>query len=183
MSDRYLANNAADRALGEKWEGNFCHLAAWYGKAFHAVQLDRQRAARWQKGNRPALLPDVTIFTSPGEHHEVKHKNPSRRRAYGYETYRLKSLLLFHQETRQPVFYSIHDWELAGARTSDAPMPNVLQDWRVIDVCQLEAFIRSAHLEEERMGTWINAAASTCFGYYWPTSLWIPLDEVWGLPY
>jgi hypothetical protein len=184
MSERYLTNNAADREQGKLWERQFCRMAAWFQKAFHAFQIDRDTAARWQKGERGVLLPDIMILTTPGEYHEVKHKNPTSKwrveRRYGWEAYRLHALTGFQRETQQTVFYTIHDWEAAGARTSDAPMPNRLQDWRIANIQDLE--VAAQELRPQPITTWLNAQVATCPGYYWSTSLWLPLDLYWGLP-
>jgi hypothetical protein len=186
MSDRFLRDNAADRALGKVWEQRFCELAAWYGKALYAYQIDRGTASRWQKGSRWALTPDVQIFTGGGESHEVKHKRPtdrrtSRERRYGWEAYRLAALVNFQRETQQAVFYTIHDWEAAGAHTATDPMPNVLQDWRLVTIEDLNAYC-AARLTAEPIETWLGGEAKRCPGYYWPVSLWQRLDLVWGLP-
>ena len=186
MSDRYLRDNGDDRRMGELWESEFARLAAWYGKAFTLVQADRQKAARWSNGGRPALLPDVLIFSDPGEHHEVKHKNPTQRRvgvrSYGWEDYRLDALMQFQSRMpQQPVYYTIHDWEAAGVKASDAPMPNVLQDWRFVAVQHLHT-VAVERLTAEPIKTWVNGKASWCLGYYWPITMWQPLDQLWGLP-
>lgn len=188
---RHLSDNAADRQLGELWEQQFCRMAEWYGKSFLPQQIGRRGAAMWQKGDRkrstPALLPDLTIFTWPGEHHEIKHKaptkdRPSRARSYGYERYRLRPLVDFRLETQQPVFCTVHDWDAAGAHRSDEPMPNVLQDWRIVDVMALDAYITEQRLSTEWLGTWVDGQAQQREGYYWPISLWVSLDLWWGLP-
>jgi hypothetical protein len=186
MSDRFLRDNAADRALGKVWEQRFCALAAWYGKALYAYQIDRGTASRWQKGSRWALTPDVQIFTGGGESHEVKHKQPtidwtSREPRYGWEAYRLAALVNFQQETRQSVFYTIHNWKAAGAHTATESMPNVVQDWYLVTIEDLNAY-RWAHLTAEPIDTWIAGVATRAQGYYWPASLWQRLDLVWGLP-
>lgn len=189
---RHLSDNAADRELGATWERHFCRMAEWYGKSFLPQQIGRTGAATWRKGNRtqsqPALLPDITIFSWPGEHHEIKHKAPSKYRrregmgSYGYERYRLRPLVDFRLETQQPVFCTVHDWEAAGAHRSNESMPNVLQDWRVVDVMTLDTYITEQRLSPDWLGTWVNGQAQQREGYYWPVSLWVSLDLWWGLP-
>jgi len=186
MSERYLSDNSADRRLGELWEERFCAFADWYGKSWHAYQKDRGTAACWEKTGRKQLTPDIQIFCAGGESHEVKHKNPTQARGscarrYGLEKYRLQHLTAFQRESQQAVFYTIHDWEAAGARTSDASMPNVLQDWRIAHVIELAADCRQRRPDD--MWSWCRGEATKVPGYYWATSLWVPLDVYWGLPY
>jgi hypothetical protein len=180
-----MRDNTADRKLGETWEKNFGRAAEWYNKAFFPYQRDRTGAARWQSGKRFALTPDVVIFTAGGEHHEVKHKNPSRPRkgepCYGLEVYRLKALVELQRETKQPVFYTIHDWGAAGAKTSTAPMANLVQDWRLVAVDKLWTYALE-RLRAEGVKTWLNGTFKECPAYYWPTGLWTRLDLYWGLP-
>jgi len=177
-------DNAADRAIGEVWERHFCRLAAWYGKTFLAVQINRRGAAR-TGGRIEATLPDVQIFTDGGEWHEVKHKNPtsprrSRDRQYGWESYRLKAAHKFHLESRHTVQYTIHDWEAAGKKAAAAVMPNLLQDWRTVDI---QLLVAKAHeLRPELVDTWLNGKRAQCPAYYWPITLWERLDLYWGLP-
>jgi hypothetical protein len=184
---RHLHSNPDDRELGKLWEQQFCRLAAWYGKAFVPQQIGRDTAARWYTGSNAALLPDITIFSAPGEHHEIKHKNPTpdyrpRLRSYGYEAYRLRPLLIFRRVTQQPVLYTVHDWELAGVKHSDVPMPNIVHHWRTVDVLTLEAYLKDHHIPPERVDTWLNGEKAKCLGYYWPVNIWIALDAWWGLP-
>lgn len=183
-SKTHCVNNGEDRRLGERWERNFCLLAADAGKGFTPLQIGRPAAANWYK--RPAkqtwhssLLPDVAVWTAPGEHHEIKHKNPTRGHYYGLEKYRLDALVDFRLETQQPVMYTIHDWELAGARSSRDPMPNRLEHWRTIDVLALEAYISAHVLFPVMMDTWVNGRVEKRLGYYWPVTLWQTLETWW----
>jgi len=185
-------NNNDDRELGKLWEKNFCDLANWYGKAFFAIQIGRTGAATWSQGNRAQLLPDITIYQSPCEHHEIKHKNPTapsrfRERRYGYEAYRVYHLVKFHKTCEQPVFYTVHDWELTlsqiptvGVRSSGIWMPNALQHWRTVDFTVLLATMQQT--TPEHFDTYVNGEMTKRPGFYWPITLWQGLDEVWGLP-
>lgn len=180
-----MRDNTTDRETGKKWEKGFREINAWYGKPCFLYQEDRTTAARWQHGHHFGLMPDLQIFNVGPEAHELKHKSASRPRkgepCYGLEAYRLKHLVEFQRAIKQPVFYTIHDWRVAGARTATEWMPNVLQDWRVARIDDLHAYVTS-HPIQEQMKSWVNGAFANCQGYYWPESLWTRLDLHWGLP-
>lgn len=175
-------NNTSDRDLGKKWECHFCDLAVQYNKSFSPQQIGRDEAARWYaptaNGLNPRLLPDVTVWTAPGEHHELKHKNPASG-CYGLERYRLDALVAFRHETDQPVLYTIHDWELAGAVNSRAPMLNRIEHWRTVDVLVLHDYVNAEHLDERHFPTYVNGQMQLRPGYFWPTELWQPLEWWW----
>lgn len=132
------------RLVGKQWERNFCKLAGRYGKEFtpHQLPLANQAACSyWQDtgGWHVQLLPDVAIWSGPGEHHEIKHKNRMTNGCYGYEEYRLRELVRFADTTGQRVYMTIHDWERAGASSATAEMPNRIEDWVYADVADLAA--------------------------------------------
>lgn len=138
----HCADNKRDRATGAYWERQFCRLATRYGRFLTPHQIGRpgQSASAYglDSGHwRTLLLPDITVWSAPGEHHEIKHKNKNRHGNYGLETYRLDALMEFAQVTGQPVYYTIHDWELAGARSSVEQVPNDIAHWFCADVTQL----------------------------------------------
>lgn len=176
---KHCADNLGDRQTGAKWERNFGILAAQQGKCFTPHQIGRESAAAaYAKTNgkwNHYLLPDVTIWSSPGEHHEIKHKNAHVDGTYGLERYRLDALISFQKETKQTVLYTIHDWELAGASNSREEMRNEIDDWLT---CSIE--VLSARIQNERScRTYVNGQSRflpTCF---WPTSLWWPLNFWW----
>ncbi|MGH3494766.1 MAG: hypothetical protein ACRDQ1_16235 [Sciscionella sp.] len=179
----HAVDNKTDRDIGEQWEGHFCRLAAEYGKVLFPNQISRpgksaaafgkRRDGTWEK----YTLPDVTIFSAPGEHHEIKHKNRTRDGAYGWEQYRLSAAVRWANTTGQRVYYTIHDWELAGASSSsDEVMRNHIDDWvyaDVEDLCLDRTYTR------------------ICKSYYnsgtreFPTDFWAageyfrPLKELW----
>ena len=175
-------DNLRDRELGKTWESRFCALAARHGKSFTPQQIGRDASATWytptSNGVNPVLLPDITIWTAPGEHHEIKHKNPASG-CYGLECYRLDALVAFRRETGQPVLYTIHDWELAGAPNSRAPMVNNLDHWRTVDVIVLADYVTAEHLEKRSFPTWVNGRMTFKSGYFWPVELWAPLEWWW----
>jgi hypothetical protein len=169
--------------LGQHWEREFCRLAARFRKAFTPHQIGLADAASWyrQEGDqwRQALLPDVTIWTCPGEHHEIKHKRPTETGHFGLEKYRLDALLSFQAEVKQRVLYTIHNWALAGAVESGAAMANRLEHWQTVDVLTLDQYIAEHALPTVPMKTYVKAKPTVRPGYYWPASLWIPLARWW----
>ena len=176
----HLVDNRRDRSLGAVWERRFCTLALEWGRALSPQQLSQKEgAARWYRRENghisPYLLPDVTIWSAPGEHHEIKHKDATRFGCYGLEAYRLEALAEFASETQQDVLYTIHDWRLAGAKRSDEEMPNLIDHWRTVLVTDLTAKCSGARV----MPTWLNGSPTEVLGYYWPTEMWRPLDEWW----
>jgi hypothetical protein len=170
------------------WEANFCKLAAQHHRSFSPHQFClRDKAANWYRPEKgqiyPLLLPDTTIWTAPGEHHEIKHKEPTKNwPCYGLEKYRLDALLAFAEETRQSVLYTIHDWRRAGASTSSEPMRNCIDDWLTCDVLVLADYIRAEHLTTNPFPTWYGGVPTTKPGYFWPTTLWRPLHWWWTYP-
>jgi hypothetical protein len=176
-------DNARDRQLGKYWECRFCDLAAQHGKSFTPQQIGRAGSATWftptGKGVNPLLLPDITVWTAPGEHHETKHKKATSSGCYGLECYRLDALVAFRLETGQPVLYTIHDWELAGARDGCAPMTNDIAHWRTVDVTVLADYVTAEYLETRPFPTWVNGQRQLRPGYFWPVSLWHPLQWWW----
>lgn len=176
-------NNQADRELGQEWERNFCRIAFAHGRSLTPQQIGRGEAAVWYRPSgyesHQLLLPDISIWTAPGEHHEIKHKNPTVHNTYGLEAYRFEALVTFAQETQQPVLYTVHDWQLAGAKNSRESMPNRLADWRIANVLVLKASVDSGQALQARMGTWLRGQWKQVPGFYWPASLWIPLEGWW----
>jgi hypothetical protein len=181
---RHLCDNGADRLLGQRWERGFCVLAARAGRTMTAHQLGRDgMAASWAARDggswRVALLPDVTLWTAPGEHHEIKHKDATRDGRYGLEAYRLEALVRFRLETSQHVFLTIHDWRLAGAAHPAAPMPNAIEHWRIVEVLELVGYVERRRLAPRAMPTYVAGRPAVRPGYYWPTALWRPLAWWW----
>lgn len=176
-------DNASDRELGKKWERHFCELATSYKKSFTPHQIGRDVAATWYaptaNGINPLLLPDATVWTAPGEHHEIKHKEPTRSGCYGLEQYRLKALWDFRRETEQRVFYTIHDWRLAGVSDSHDPMPNLIEHWRTVDIEILVDYVRTKQTSKCSWNTYVNAQWEIRPGYFWPVALWQPLECLW----
>lgn len=172
----HCKDNVADRKLGEGWERQFCLLAAAVGKSFTPMQIGRDGSAmafskngRWNK----YTLPDVTVWTAPGEHHEIKHKNPTKNGMFGLEVYRFNALLWFAKETQQDVMYTIHNHDLAGGREIEV---NKLDHWITANILALNdswAYTANGY-------SYINGERKETQIYYWPTNLWQPLAAYWS---
>jgi hypothetical protein len=175
----HCANNGADRATGAYWEREFAKMAAEHGKVFSFLQIGRKESAQFYakpNGNwRHYTLPDVTIWTSPGEHHEIKHKNPVPGwGTFGLEVYRFNALIEFAETTGQDVMYTIHNHDLAGG-------PDVKQNdvshWVTVDVTKLQ----DKWVTEKNGYSYVNGIKKEVPIYYWPQDLWIPLAAYWVL--
>jgi hypothetical protein len=185
MNGAHCGNLAGDRRLGEFWEKRFGQLALRYGKSVTAHQIGRQGSAMawyFQDGERRTLiLPDVTVWSFPGQHHEIKHKNPTKKGWFGLEKYRFDSMRFFQNETMQPVFYTIHNHDRSGGRDG---MENHLDHWVSASVSILDG--SWTHVEDgEDHPSPLNT--SYCNGkkihttmYYWQSSLFIPLKLILG---
>lgn len=175
---------ARDRSVGQLWEEEkFPELIGQYRPGwFTRNQRRRDGAAvaeRIDAGElRRMLLPDVVIWSAPTEHHEIKHKNATSQGMYGLEVYRFRALVEFAAETRQPVLYTIHDWELAGASSATEPMPNVLAHWLTIPTQLLEWRLPKPRTSP----SWVNGEKRMVPTFYWPTDLWEPLADWWEVP-
>lgn len=180
----HCSDLTGDRALGARWEREFCKLAALHGKMFTAHQIGRYRSAvaySYSKGNgyHPLTLPDITLWTAPGEHHEIKHKNPTKSDCFGLEDYRLRALKWFSDETSQTVFYTIHNWDLAGERNGAL---NRIDDWVTITVGELSQATLDGRAQKARYPSWVAGNKKVVDGWFWPTALWRPLVSIWPGP-
>lgn len=172
-------DNAKDRRVGAYWERQFCKMAAVRGRSFSPLQLNHSGAAaayqrtgaKWNK----YTLPDVTVWTYPGEHHEIKHKDPTKWGTFGLEVYRYEALKWFATETRQDVMYTIHNHALAGGR--DVRQNNIAH-WQTVNVLELDG-----RWTCRRPGySWVSGEKELVDIYYWSTTLWTPLAEYWQPP-
>lgn len=176
----HCSDNKADRSIGAIWERHFCELAARHGLMFSPLQLAKQGAAvaYWRKEKRwhSLTLPDVTIWTAPGQHHEIKHKEPTKYGQFGLEVYRFDALLSFAETTGQKVYYTIHNHALAGGREVTV---NRLEHWITAEVRALDhKWARKA----ENGVSWVNGIRRDNVPiYYWPAELWKPLASLWTL--
>jgi len=176
-------NNAADRQTGAYWEREFCKMAGRYGYMFtpHQLALKTKSAVAYERGPdgwNPLTLPDITIWSTPGEHHEIKHKNRSRDGMYGLERYRLDALVRFANATGQKVYYTIHDWELAGAKNSQERVPNDIRHWFVGDI----AVLSRGCTKTAKDWTYYDGGMRRMEVWYWTASpRWFkPLGEIWA---
>ena len=142
------------------------------------MQIGREMSAQafsrdGEEWNR-FTLPDVAVWTNPGEHHEIKHKNPTRNGMFGLEVYRFKALLWFANETKQTVLYTIHNWELAGGKLIESLDIN---EWMTVDVLELDkrwSYTNSKH------PSWINGRrVENVPQHFWSQDLWTPLMDYW----
>lgn len=176
----HCQNLTGDRNLGAYWERQFCLQAAQYKKIFTPMQLGKKdsvmafslKGAQWQR----YTLPDVTIWTAPGEHHEIKHKSPFNDRnfgpSFGLEVYRFNALLWFTQETGQNVLYTIHDHSKSGGRDA---LINDIRHWLTAGVMELN---KRWHTQRQTK-SWVNGQEKYVDTYYWAVGLWQPLENYW----
>lgn len=171
-----------DRNLGKHWERQFCFMAGERGKAFTPMQLDRSKSIVAHSKKTGAwnnyTLPDVTVWTAPGEHHEIKHKSPmndwTHGPSFGLEVYRFNALLWFAEETGQQVMYTIHNHDLAGGRDIQE---NNIDHWQTANI----KFINNQWHTCRPGQSWVDGKKKTVPIYYWATNLWLPLDIFWKL--
>lgn len=179
-SSNHCKDLKGDRATGQYWERQFCIMAGSFDKSFTPMQLGKDRSiTAFQRDRRTwkiFTLPDVTIWTAPGEHHEIKHKNPFDDRvygpSYGLEVYRFMALLWFANETGQDVFYTIHNHDKAGGKFNKS---NSVAHWETANILDLE----SRHHTCRPTSSWVNGERKTVDTYYWSVGLWIPLSQLW----
>ena len=173
----HCADNGRDRDIGAKWERNFCKLAAKHGLMFTPMQIGRTSSAvaYTSPHYRTLTLPDITIWSYPGQHHEIKHKAPTPKGWFGLEVYRFNALMEFARETRQNVLYTIHNHQLAGGRDVDT---NDIQHWLTANVLELE----EEQLFTQQNGTsWVSGKKQTGIPiHYWAIEKWIPLLDYWA---
>jgi hypothetical protein len=155
-------------------------MAGKHGLCFSPLQIGRPTSAQGYTipaggaGWKPFTLPDVTIWTAPGQHHEIKHKAPTREACFGLEVYRFRALLDFAAETQQAVFYTIHNHELNGGRENKR---NVMAHWltaNIADLVDTQRYVRNG-------SSWVNGAKRDDVPIlYWDTTLWSPLQDLWA---
>lgn len=175
MNGTHFGNVQSDRKLGETWEKNFGQLALRHGLTVTAHQIGRkQSASAWYFENgqkRHVILPDVVVWSFPGQHHEIKHKNPTRRGEFGLEVYRFDSLRWFQSVTKQPVFYTIHNHDRSGGRDGKE---NLLEHWVTASVSILDR----TWTREAEGNSYCNGKTIQTKSLYWETDLFVPLTCV-----
>ena len=179
MSTIQCKNLQADRGLGEYWEREFCKLAAQQGFSITPMQIGRTKSAQAYRQEGSAwhhlTLPDITVWTCPGQHHEIKHKNPTQHGAFGLEKYRLDALLWFANETKQDVLYTIHNHDLSGGRDKKE---NNIEHWLTAKITDLDGKHNFACM----FTSYVNGEKRKVPGFYWDMKLWQPLSEYWRIP-
>lgn len=155
-------------------------MAAKSGKCFTPHQWHKTESAmafcrtgrKWNK----YTLPDITIWSAPGEHHEIKHKNATRAATYGLEVYRFEALLDFAIITQQKVFYTIHDHDLAGGKDVKK---NDMGHWVV---AQIGASMSYGNSHEKTGFSWVNGIKKEVPILYWSKELFSKLYFLWAEP-
>jgi hypothetical protein len=169
----HCSDNEGDRRLGAYWEEKFCIMAKALGHVYTPHQLGLGRiAACAHTATGRIVLPDITIWSGPGQHHEVKHKNPARTRCFGLEAYRFNSLLAFANITAEPVYYTIHNWELAGGRDVRT---NRIDHWVTCDTDTLYSNRGAAGWGD----SWVGGEKRKVQILYWPVAYFRPLLTLW----
>lgn len=172
MQVRHAGQNAIDREIGEAWEARFQQMATGLGMDCHRPEPPEP----WWPHR--GLLPDrIVRHDGLREWHELKHKRPTRNGEYGLEGYRFAAYLRLARHTEDPVLYTVHDWQLSGAKSRDEEVPNDIEDWLTIDVLELEGHESRA----EKGPTYYGGGAAETTVYYWPADMWEPLAWRWGL--
>ena len=170
MSDIHCKDLAGDRRLGAFWERQFCLMMASRGKMFTPLQIGRTESAQayYAVGRKwhHLTLPDVTVWTAPGEHHEIKHKTTTRANTFGLERYRLDALLAFAEHTQQAVFYTIHDHHGEKHDTT-----NRRADWITANVMDL----RDARPRCSIGQSWVAGRPTSVPILYWSRDVFLPL--------
>lgn len=177
MGTNHCRDIYADRKIGELWERQFCRLAAGFGKSFTPMQIGREQSAqsyiRDGRKWKSYILPDVTVWTYPGEHHEIKHKNPTQNQMFGLEVYRFNALLWFAAETSQDVLYTIHDWSLTSRENTALDIAH----WKTVTILDLDQ--RWIYTNDHHP-SWINGKrVDGVLQHFWPIDLWSPLFDYW----
>lgn len=174
---QHCSDNKADRDIGEYWERQFCTMAAGYGLMFTPLQWNKTSSAvaaqRTPHGWHVLTLPDIAIWTAPGQHHEIKHKSPTANGNYGLEVYRFNALLDFAAESGQAVMYTIHSHDLSGGREVRR---NDIAHWLTVNVFDLVEK-QSATYDGP---SWVNGIRKIVPIHYWHRSLWMSLADYWG---
>ena len=119
-------------------------------------------------------LPDFTVWTAPGQHHEVKHKSPTKYGQYGLEVYRFNALVWFAKTTGQKVYYTIHNHALNGGKAERA---NHLDHWFAADVNALVGKVKGTFNGQ----SWVGGEIRVVPIHYWDTKEWTPLRTVWNI--
>lgn len=158
-----------DRELGSYWEQEFVNMAIQAGKMVTPLQLNHTKSIIAYKNINVYTLPDIVLWTFPGEYHEVKHKSPTKYGSFGLEKYRFDALLSFANETHQKVMYTIHDHSLNGGRDNKL---NTLAHWFTANVVDLN----NKWVKLSYGSSWVNGIKrDDILICYWKKEMWHPL--------
>jgi hypothetical protein len=178
-----MRDNARDRATGDYWERQFCIMAAERGMAVIGHQMGRSGSASFYEKDQGGKwfhygLPDVTILSNPGQHHEIKQKNRTQDHMYGYEYYRLEYLIRLAHITGQPVYYTIHDWEDARGKDAHDRVPNDIRHWWTANALDLARGCSKRIKEDDSYVD--REKREDVEMWYWKRSVFFqPLAELW----
>lgn len=135
--------NAADRALGNRWEKEFISIAALFG--FEGWQVSDLRGSTMQWQGRRYISPDVWLLRRGDKQYacEVKHKAPTKHNSIGLEEYRADSLMelqryFVNEHGNVTPLYVIHDWSQNGDRHNER---NIIHHWRAQTMDELQKHI------------------------------------------
>lgn len=172
---KHCENIDRDRKLGSFWASQFIIMARQHGNSQINAQEKRSSAAiAHDPDGRPMVLPDITLFKNGYiEHHEIKHKIPTKYHSYGLEVYRFNSLLWYAQQTGENVMYTIHDYRASGRNNRE----NNIDDWVTANIRNLYETWR----HQSYGFSWVNNRKIKVPIYYWAISLWSPLKEYWSI--
>jgi len=175
----HCTNLKEDRDLGEFWEKMFCKLAKENQLSFTPMQIGRESSAvAAAPDGKYYTLPDITIWSAPGEHHEIKHKQPNRYGRYGLERYRFDALVWFWRETGQEVLYTIHDWRTAGGKWLTE---NNIDHWVTATIERLYEVVARGEMLEFPGDSYVNGEVKRVPICYWKTENWLPLERRWWI--
>ena len=180
-------NLSADRKIGDYWERQFCKLAASQGRSFTPHQIGRPTSAQaaFSDGGKyhTATLPDITLWTRPGEHHEIKHKDQTKDGKFGLERYRVDALRWFAEETGQSVYYTIHCYDFVQLPTRKERKhcrENNASHWITASIMDLLMLEYETIASGPRAVSWVAGErkenVEIC---YWPSSGFFLLTDVW----
>lgn len=170
---KHCVDNAKDRSVGHYWEEQFCEIALKFDKCFTPNQWNKTKAAMAYSRLNKYTLPDIVIWSCPGQHHEIKHKEPTRDGYFGLEEYRYEALLAFKQITNQDIYYTIHNHKLSGG--VDSPI-NKIEHWFTAKI--LDDINKSNTSKMKNGPTWYNGEKVERLILYWEPSLFKPLVEL-----
>ena len=179
---KHCSDNSGDRRIGRDWEERFCELVAQRGRSFTTHQIDKSGAALAisidMEREKRRTLPDVSVWTFPTEHHEIKHKSPTKEGHFGLEVYRFDALRWFWLETGNDVMYTIHRHDWNGGRNVER---NRIEDWVTISIAKMDQLINRGAAVRRFSPSWVNGSRKDNVPmWYWHANLWAPLAHYWN---